>query len=111
MAEQQETFIERLRRIEAERKSPTRRLARNARPLIVHADGVVTRGRGLDERLRFGFPLRGVIVGALVVLLVKAFLIWVLGPAQYDQIVGGLFEGSRFEQVAAHVLAADAWSL
>lgn len=110
MLEEQESFVERLRRIEAEQKSARlirRRPSRSEPVMVVHADGVVTRRRATDDRLRFGFPLKGVLIAATLVVVVKAYLIWFVGPDAYSSMIAGLEAGSNFEQLAAQVLLPD----
>ena len=109
----EESFIDRLRRIEAERAAGL--LRRRARPaeaprpqMIIHGDGVVVvRRKPAHQRLRFGFPLKGLLIATALVMLVKAFLIWALGDATYTRIVDTLLDGPRLAQAAGHVLAPD----
>lgn len=60
-----------------------------------------------QRRLRFGFPLKGLIVAFLVAVAVKAYLIWFLGLDLYQAEVQELLSGSSFERVAARVLMPD----
>ncbi len=79
-------------------------------------EGLVERPDGLlmhrsQPRLRFDFPLRGLIFGSLVAIAVKAYLIWVLGHEVYSDAVIGLLNGSGLEQVAGKILMPDGVSL
>lgn len=115
MEKREETFIERLRRIEAEEANPIRRRSKaqtRARPvLVIHGDGVVTTAKPTPRRLRFGFPLRGVITASIVVVLVKGFVIWALGSGEYTAQIEAMRDGPRPAQIAAHILAPDDLSL
>ena len=78
--------------------------------------GFVARPDGLivpmsQPRLRFTFPLRGLLFAFCIALLVKSYLIWVLGHDVYSHAVIGLLNGSGIEQVAGKILMPDELSL
>lgn len=60
-----------------------------------------------QKRLRFGFPLRGLIMAFVICVAVKAYLIWFLGTEVYSAEIIGLLNGTRFQQAAAHILMPD----
>jgi hypothetical protein len=60
-----------------------------------------------QRRLRFGFPLRGLILALVIAIAVKAYLIWFLGLELYEAEVLALLSGTSFEQAAARVLMPD----
>lgn len=60
-----------------------------------------------QRRLRFGFPLRGLILAFLIAIAVKAYLIWFLGLELYEAEVLELLSGTSFEQAAARILMPD----
>lgn len=118
MAEQNETFVERLRRIEAEEASLRNRLRKRPRLkpeprtiMVVHGDGIVTRSRVPDQRLRFGFPLRAVLTASLLVVMVKGFVIWAVGEDTYSGYIEGLMLRSEISQAAGYILAPDEMSM
>ena len=78
---------------------------------VVHADGVVTALGRPSTRLRFGFPMRGLLLALTIAVAVKAYLIWFLGVDVYALQVGSLLSGSRLEQAAGMVLNPDALTL
>ncbi len=78
--------------------------------IVVHADGV-ERATFTRRGLRFGFPLKGVIVATLVTIFVKGYLIWTLGDEVYGAAVAELLAGNRFQQAAGLVLKPDLASL
>ncbi|KPQ15528.1 MAG: hypothetical protein HLUCCO18_11960 [Rhodobacteraceae bacterium HLUCCO18] len=63
------------------------------------------------RRLRFGFPVKGVIFASVAAVLVKAYLIWTLGDDVYGAAVSQLLSGNQFERAAGLVLAPDMVSL
>jgi hypothetical protein len=78
---------------------------------VIHPDGIVTPIRQSPSRLRFGFPLRGLILGLIAALAVKSYLMWALGIEIYTLEMRSLLSGTAFEQIAAMVLMPDALSL
>jgi hypothetical protein len=60
-----------------------------------------------QRRLRFGFPLKGLIVSFAIAIAVKAYLIWFLGSDVYTAGVTELLAGSNFERAAARILMPD----
>ena len=60
-----------------------------------------------QRRLRFGFPLKGLILAFVIAVMVKAYLIWFLGLELYQLEMLRLLSGSRFEQAAARILMPD----
>lgn len=64
-----------------------------------------------QRRLRFGFPLKGLVLAFLVCVAVKAYLIWFLGAELYQVEVLQLLNGSSLERVAGQILRPDAVSL
>lgn len=113
MAGNQTTFSDRIERIEAERHGRSKG-RRRVQPLddhlIVHADGIVQRVPSRARRLRFGFPIKGVLLASLAAVLVKGYLIWTLGDDVYGLAVAELLAGNQFERAAGLVLAPDAVS-
>jgi hypothetical protein len=82
------------------------------RGIVVHPDGFVqTMTAPRPRRLRFGFPIKGVIFASVLAVLVKAYLIWTLGDDVYGAAVAQLLSGSQFERAAGLILAPDAVSL
>lgn len=113
MAQNQTTFSDRVQRIEGERAGAfTRRRAHGEdRGVVVHPDGFVQSITPRSRRLRFGFPLKGVIFASVIAVLVKAYLIWTLGDDVYGAAVAQLLSGSQFERAAGLILAPDTVSL
>lgn len=114
MARNQTTFSDRVQRIEGARVAgvfPRERSSGEDRGIVVHPDGFVQTMTPRPRRLRFGFPLKGVIFASVVAVLVKAYLIWTLGDDVYGAAVSQLLGGSQFERAAGLVLAPDALSL
>ena len=60
-----------------------------------------------QRRLRFGFPLRGLILAFVIIVAVKAYLIWFLGLELYQAEILAPLSGTRFEQAAARILMPD----
>jgi hypothetical protein len=60
-----------------------------------------------QHRLRFGFPLRGLIMAFVIAVMVKAYLIWFLGLELYQMELLKLLSGTSFEQAAARILMPD----
>ncbi len=78
--------------------------------------GLVTRPDGLlvpqsQPRLRFTFPLKGLLFAFFVALNVKSYLIWVLGHETFNHAVLGLMNGSPLERVAGKILMPDDLSM
>lgn len=103
MENRTESFHERVNRIQR-----SRRRRRNGMGFVVHPDGVVTALGRPSSRLRFGFPLKGLIIAFVIAVGVKAYLMWALGTDVYEVQVAALLEGSNFEQVAGQILMPDA---
>lgn len=86
----------------------------NARRNRVHGEFVL-QSNGLlvpkQRRLRFGFPLRGLMLSFVIAVAVKAYLVWFLGLELYTAEVVALLNGSRFEQAAAQILMPDQLTL
>lgn len=60
-----------------------------------------------QRRLRFGFPVKGLVTAFSIAVAVKAYLIWVLGYDLYQAEVLELLNGTSFEQAAARILLPD----
>ena len=60
-----------------------------------------------QRRLRFGFPLRGLILAFVIAVAVKAYLIWFLGLDVYQAEVLELLSGTSFERAAGQILMPD----
>lgn len=106
MANDTELFSERLNRIQRERKRKGTGMG-----FVIHPDGIVTPIRNRSSRLRFAFPLKGLITALIVVVAVKAYIMWVLGTEAYVFEIEKLLAGAAYEQVAAMILLPDALSL
>jgi hypothetical protein len=115
MAQNQTTFSDRVQRIEGIRAAggvfSRGRNRGKDRGVVVHPDGFVQTMAPRSRRLRFGFPLKGVIFASVLAVLVKAYLIWTLGDDVYGAAVSQLLAGSQFERAAGPILAPDAVSL
>lgn len=105
MVNETDHFNDRLNRIQH-----VRRRNRGGMGFVVHPDGVVSSIGNPSSRLRFGFPLKGVLLGFVVAVAVKAYLMWFLGTDVYALEVQSLLSGTAFEQAAAMVLMPDALS-
>ncbi|GAB5448787.1 hypothetical protein [Gymnodinialimonas sp.] len=105
MVNETEHFNERLNRIQR-----GRRRNRGGMGFVVHPDGVVAPIGKPSSRLRFGFPLKGVLLGLMIAVAVKAYLMWFLGTDVYALEVQTLVTGAAFEQAAAMILMPDALS-
>ncbi|MDG4648212.1 hypothetical protein P6F26_07130 [Roseibacterium sp. SDUM158017] len=75
--------------------------------MVVHPDGFARPFATRSRRLRFGFPIKGLILATVVTILVKAYLIWTLGDDVYGAAVSQLLAGNQFERAAGLVLAPD----
>lgn len=104
MVNETEHFNNRLNRIQRGRRG------RNGMGFVVHADGVVSPLGQPSSRLRFGFPLKGLLVALVIAVAVKAYLMWFLGTDVYALEVQRLLVGSAFEQAAGLILMPDALS-
>ncbi len=102
MSNVSESFSERLDRIQRSRRGRSGGMG-----FVVHPDGVVTAIGGSSSRLRFGFPLKGLLTALFIAVLVKAYLMWFLGTDVYTLEVQSLLSGSAFERLAAIVLMPD----
>lgn len=113
MAQNQTTFSDRVGRIgNARAASRSGRGNRGAdHGVVVHPDGFTQTITPRPKRLRFGFPLKGVIFASVVAVLVKGYLIWTLGDDVYGAAVAQLLNGNGLERAAGLVLAPDAVSL
>jgi hypothetical protein len=60
-----------------------------------------------QRRLRFGFPLRGLIMAFVIAVAVKAYLIWFLGIEVYSAEMLELLSGTSYQQAAARILMPD----
>lgn len=98
MSEDRPDFHARLDRIEQARR------ARAEGGLVLRSNGLRVAQHG---RLRFRFPLRGLLVAFVISVAVKAYLVWVLGTDRYSLEVLRLLNGTRAEQAAAHILMPD----
>jgi hypothetical protein len=111
MAQNQTTFSDRLQRIEETRSGGgmfrRRRKRREERGVVVHPDGFAQPILAPRRRLRFGFPLKGLILACIFTVLVKAYLMWSLGDEIYGAAVVQLLNGNPFERAAGLVLAPD----
>ncbi len=103
MVNETEQFQSRLHRIQRGRAK-----RRNGMGFVVHPDGVVTAIGRPSSRLRFAFPLKGLVLALMVAATVKAYLIWFLGVDIYTLEIQSLLSGSAFEQVAGLILMPDA---
>lgn len=106
MVNETEQFNDRLNRIQN-----VRRRNRSGMGFVVHPDGVVTSIGRPSSRLRFGFPLKGLILGFIVAVAVKSYLMWAVGSEVYSLQVESMLTGQAFEQLAAMILMPDALSL
>jgi hypothetical protein len=80
MAQNQTTFSDRVQRIEVIVARYSRRVDRGEdHGVVVHPDGFVQTITAAPARLRFGFPIKGVIFASVLAILVKGYLIWTLG--------------------------------
>lgn len=105
MVNETEQFNERLRRIQRSRRGK-----RGGMGFVVHPDGMTTPIGRPSSRLRFGFPLKGMLAGLAIAVAVKAYLMWFLGNDVYTLEVQTLLSGAAFEQAAAMVLMPDVLS-
>lgn len=103
MVNETDQFHNRLNRIQR-----GRRRQRKGMGFVVHPDGVVTAIGRPSTRLRFGFPLKGLLLALVIAVAVKAYLMWFLGTDIYTLEVETLLNGSSFEQAAGLVLMPDA---
>jgi hypothetical protein len=114
MERNQTTFSDRIERIEGSRRNPAHfggRGGKMSESIVIHPDGFVQRITVPNRRLRFGFPLKGVIFACVVAVCVKAYLIWTIGDDMYGAAVAQLLNGNQFERAAGLVLAPDAVSM
>lgn len=105
MVNETEHFNDRLNRIQR-----VRRRNRSGMGFVVHPDGVVSPIGRPSSRLRFSFPLKGLLLGLVIAVAVKAYLMWILGTDIYALEVQSLVTGTAFEQIAAMILMPDALS-
>ncbi|MEJ6391545.1 hypothetical protein [Gymnodinialimonas ulvae] len=78
---------------------------------MVHPDGIVTAIGKPSSRLRFAFPLKGIILSLMVAVAVKSYLMWFLGVEIYTLEVQSLLSGSSFERIAGLILMPDALTM
>lgn len=105
MVNETEHFNDRLNRIQR-----GRRRNRGGMGFVVHPDGVISPIGNPSSRLRFGFPLKGLLIALVVAVAVKAYLMWAVGTEIYALEVTTLLSGTAFEQAAGLVLMPDALS-
>lgn len=103
MVNDTQQFNERLNRIQS-----VRRRNRGGMGFVVHADGIVTPIHPRSSRLRFSFPLKGLLLGLMIVVAVKAYVMWVVGMDIYALEVQSLLAGTPFETSAGIILMPDA---
>jgi hypothetical protein len=113
MAQNQTTFSDRVQRIEGGRsvRASLRRNNGHDHLPVVHPDGFSQSFTPRPRRLRFGFPIKGVLFASVFAVLVKGYLIWTLGDEVYGAAVAQLLSGNQFERAAGLVLAPDMVSL
>ena len=114
MERNQTTFSDRIERIEGshrERAHFGRRGRKMSESIVIHPDGFVQRITVPSRRLRFSFPIKGVILACVVAVCVKAYLIWTIGDDLYGAAVAELLSGNQFERAAGLILAPDAVSM
>ncbi|MBF9029145.1 hypothetical protein HKCCE3408_01940 [Rhodobacterales bacterium HKCCE3408] len=59
------------------------------------------------SRLRFHFPWRALLAGFVTIVLVKGFLIYWLTTDGYVARMEDMLAGSKYQELAAHVLTPD----
>lgn len=91
-------FQARVRRIDEARRN------RVPGEFVLTSNGLVV---PRQKRLRFGFPLRGLVMAFVIAVAVKAYLIWFLGTEIYSAELIRLLNGTSFQQAAAHILMPD----
>ncbi|ABD53879.1 hypothetical protein Jann_0962 [Jannaschia sp. CCS1] len=109
MVNETNNFNDRLDRIQQRRSGK-----RGGMGFVVHPDGVVTAIGDPASRLRFGFPLKGLLIALVIAVAVKAYLMWFLGTDLYTLQVQSLLSGTAFEQTAGMILMPDtlsAWTM
>jgi hypothetical protein len=106
MVNDTEKFHSRLNRIQR-----SRRRQRGGMGFVVHPDGIVTAIGKPSSRLRFAFPLKGIILSVMVAVAVKSYLMWFLGVDIYTLEVESLLSGSAFERIAGLILMPDALTI
>lgn len=72
--------------------------------MSVNHDGLVV---AKPKRAGLRFPLRGLILAAMLVIGFKAFALAYLGVGSYDERIGRLAGGTTAEKAAAWVMQAD----
>ncbi len=106
MTSNSNNFTDRVNRIQAQRNG-----RQSGMGFVVHSDGVVTALGQPSSRLRFGFPLKGLLLAFILAVLVKGYVMWALGIDVYTLEVASLLEGSNFERVAGHLMMPDAMTV
>lgn len=71
---------------------------------VLHSNGILV---PKSRRLRFGFPLKGLVIAFVISVAVKAYLVWFLGTEAYQAEVLQLLQGSRLEVAAGRILLPD----
>lgn len=110
MAQKQTTFSDRLQRIDENRRGyvfARRQESKDSESIVVHPDGFVQSITVPSRRLRFAFPIKGVLFACVLAILVKAYLMWTLGDDVYASAVSQLLAGNSVERAAGLVLAPD----
>lgn len=78
-------------------------------------DACVPRGNRVfvprHQRLAYSLPLKGLILAFVLVVMVKAGLIWIMGLDQFQIARAQLLDGSGVGQVAARILTPDQLSM
>ncbi|MDG3042017.1 hypothetical protein [Roseicyclus marinus] len=102
MTEDRPDFHARLDRIEQARRT------RASGGHVLRSDGPRVPPNG---RMRVRLPVRGLVLALVIAVLVKAYLVWVLGPDRYNLEMARLLDGTRAQQAAAHILMPDRLTL
>ncbi|MEL6533438.1 MAG: hypothetical protein AAFN09_09025 [Pseudomonadota bacterium] len=76
---------------------------------LVRSDGLVV--PKVRSRLRFYFPFKALFAGFIAVMVVKGFLLYSLGEADYVARMQVMLEGSAYQELAAKVLMPDPVSI
>lgn len=105
MENETENFQDRLNRIQQRRSGKNGGMG-----FVIHPDGVVTAIGDPASRLRFGFPLKGLLLALVIAVAVKAYLMWFLGTDIYALQVQSLLSGTAFDQTAGIILMPDTLS-
>ena len=106
MLNETDQFHARLNRIQRSRRRRPKGMG-----FVVHPDGIITAVGRPSSRLRFAFPVKGIVLALMVAVAVKSYLLWFLGVEIYTLEVQSLLSGSAFEQIAGLILMPDALSM